>query len=171
MSGTTDGASIPEWAQPIIGKPYDESYLKAAIIHDHYCYEENHVRTWRQTHRMFYDALIDLGVDQIKAKIMYAAVYIGGPKWVTIVPGQNCGINCVNNVYPSGQRWDSERFGSEDFTTELNKFQEIIQNAPEISLDEIDEIAQQMNPENFFYNQGSTYSPVGSDDPNIDPTQ
>src|SRR5689334_10444439 len=33
----TDGASIPPWAQPIVGKPFDESFVKAAIIHDHYC--------------------------------------------------------------------------------------------------------------------------------------
>lgn len=38
-SGLTDGASIPSWVQPIVGSRYDQSYLKAAIIHDHYCYE------------------------------------------------------------------------------------------------------------------------------------
>ena len=39
-TGITDGASIPDWAQPIIGNPYDSEYLRAAIVHDHYCYQE-----------------------------------------------------------------------------------------------------------------------------------
>ena len=46
----TDGASIPFWAQPIVGAPFDESYIKAAVIHDHYC--DRHVRSWRATHRV-----------------------------------------------------------------------------------------------------------------------
>ena len=97
-SGTTDGASIPKWARPIIGGPYDGHYLKAAIIHDHYCYNENHVRTWRDTHRMFYDAMRDSGVDAVKAKVMYFAVYFAGPKWVELVEGEHCGVNCIQNV-------------------------------------------------------------------------
>src|SRR5687767_4148559 len=44
-SNKTDGASIPAWAQPIIGSPFDKSYIKAAVIHDHYC--DRHVRPWR----------------------------------------------------------------------------------------------------------------------------
>lgn len=92
FSGLTDGASIPSWARKIIGDKYDKSYLKAAIVHDHYCYVENHVRTWQETHKMFYDALIDLKVDKTKAKAMYFAVYIGGPKWGRdeIVAGETC---------------------------------------------------------------------------------
>jgi hypothetical protein len=49
-------------------------------FHDHYCYKENHVRGWRQTHKAFYYALNTLGVPALKAKIMYAAVYLGGPE-------------------------------------------------------------------------------------------
>lgn len=51
----TDGASIPPWAQPIIGKPFDSQFVKAAAIHDHYCVRQ--VRPWRQTHQVFYDVL------------------------------------------------------------------------------------------------------------------
>jgi hypothetical protein len=32
----TDGASIPKWAQPFIGKPFEKAFIKAAVIHDHY---------------------------------------------------------------------------------------------------------------------------------------
>jgi hypothetical protein len=91
-------ATIPSWARPFVGGPFDPSYIKAAVIHDHYC--DRHVRPWRSTHRAFYDALIALGLDTAKAKVMYYAVYLGGPKWVKLIPGKPCGsgIACINNV-------------------------------------------------------------------------
>ncbi|WP_394885749.1 DUF1353 domain-containing protein (plasmid) [Mesorhizobium sp. AaZ16] len=92
----TDGASIPGWAQPFIGSPFDPSFIKAAVIHDHYC--GRHVRSWRSTHRVFYDALRELGIPIPKAKLMYYAVYLAGPKWVELIPGRNCGDRCVFEV-------------------------------------------------------------------------
>ncbi|MGB3337831.1 MAG: DUF1353 domain-containing protein [Devosia sp.] len=86
----TDGASIPHWAQWLIGKPYDEDFAKAATLHDHYCREEHHVRDYLSTQRMFYNALIDSGVDGVKAGVMYAAVLVGAPKWTQVVPGKQC---------------------------------------------------------------------------------
>ena len=168
-SGTTDGASIPKWAQPIIGDQYDESYLKAAIIHDHYCYNENHVRTWRQTHRMFYDALIDLGVNKAKAKIMYFAVYLGGPRWIKIVPGEVCGENCVKNVAPDGQRWDGDRFGDKRIQSEITDFKHRIESGEEFEIGEIEKLAEEIFPSDFYYNNGATYVPTGEDDPNLNP--
>ena len=96
----TDGASIPSWAQSFIGTPFDPSYIKAAVIHDHYC--DRHVRSWRATHRVFYDALRELGISAAKAKLMYYAVYLGGPKWVELIPGNSCGDKCVFEVEVSG---------------------------------------------------------------------
>lgn len=127
-SGTTDGASIPEWAQSIIGDPYDKSYLKAAIVHDHYCYQENHVRTWRQTHRMFYDALIDLDVTPVKAKTMYFAVYLFGPHWVELVPGENCGKNCIKTFSATKKNiyFEQDQYTSEQSQNELKKFKQIL---------------------------------------------
>jgi hypothetical protein len=168
-SGTTDGASIPGWAQPIIGDPYDPSYLKAAIVHDHYCYKENHVRSWRETHRMFYDALVDLGVGIRKAKIMYFAVYFGGPRWVKLVPGENCGANCIKNVLPSGERWEGDRFGSKKFKDALGAIQATIDENPNITLDEIEAFAQRMEPDSFFFKHGNSYVPQGPIDPNAFP--
>lgn len=92
----TDGASIPIWAQPIIGDPYDPQFIKPAVIHDHYCEEVHRVRGWRETHKMFYQALINQGVNETKAKTMYLAVYIGGPKWRSVIEGRTCGKNCIN---------------------------------------------------------------------------
>lgn len=94
----TDGASIPPWAQPFVGNPFEKAFIKAAVIHDHYC--DRHVRPWRQTHRVFYDALLESGVSKSKAGIMYFAILVGGPKWVKLVKGKPCalGFSCINNV-------------------------------------------------------------------------
>ena len=86
----TDGASIPEWAQGIIGEPMTEAYAQAATLHDHYCRPENNVRDYRLTHRMFHQVLIDSGVELGTANIMYLAVLIGGPKWSKLVAGEDC---------------------------------------------------------------------------------
>lgn len=169
QSGTTDGASIPSWAQPIIGDAYDASFLKAAIVHDHYCYKENRVRTWRQTHRMFYDALNDLGVDPIKAKIMYFAVYWRGPRWVKLVPGENCGENCIKNMAPNGQRWEGDQYTGAVFETELARLKAELESGLNFSAEDLEVRAEKLSPESFFLKHGGTYAPIGPDDPNITP--
>lgn len=169
-SGTTDGASIPTWAQPIIGDQYDESYLKAAIVHDHYCYDENQVRSWRDTHLMFYDALLDLGVDKIKAKVMYFAVYWKGPKWVKVVPGEYCGNNCIKQKLPSAMRWEGDRYGGGNFDEQLDKIQRELEKNPELTIEELEATAQQLDPGNFFYQYESVYRPSGPNDPLAFPT-
>lgn len=83
----TDGASIPKAFISIIGDPASQEFANAAAMHDAYCGVGNengarfHSRDWRQVHRMFYDALRVGGTPERKAKVMYAAVYIGGPRW------------------------------------------------------------------------------------------
>jgi hypothetical protein len=76
----TDGASIPPIFWPLIGSPFTGPYVKAAIIHDAYCFLKS--REWQKVHRTFYDAMIASGTPPIQAKIMYYAVYRFGPKWV-----------------------------------------------------------------------------------------
>ncbi|MEO0343218.1 MAG: DUF1353 domain-containing protein [Pseudomonadota bacterium] len=83
----TDGASIPALFHPLVGNPTDPEFLNAAVMHDAYCGIGNEsglafrARSWEETHRMFYDALIASGVGPIKAKTMFAAVYLAGPRW------------------------------------------------------------------------------------------
>ena len=83
----TDGASIPEIFIPLIGSRTHKNYMNAASIHDAYCGEENthlpqyYSKSWQDTHRMLFDALLVNGTSEIMAKIMYAAVYLGGPRW------------------------------------------------------------------------------------------
>jgi Protein of unknown function (DUF1353) len=94
----TDGATIPSWAQGVIGTPFEADFIRAAVIHDHYC--DRNVRTWRETHWVLYDALLAGGVSAIKAKVMYYGVLIGGPKWVTLIPGEPCKVGqmCIKHI-------------------------------------------------------------------------
>jgi len=83
----TDGASIPPIFVPIIGFPREPQFEKAAALHDAYCGIGNedgpvyHGKTWQEVHRLLYDALVADGTPPLKAKIMFAAVWLGGPRW------------------------------------------------------------------------------------------
>jgi len=95
----TDGASIPPLFHGIVGDPTSPEFADAAAMHDAYCGIGNesgpnyHARAWPQVHRMFYDALRVGGTPERKAKLMFAAVWLGGPRWgdwdrgLTDVPG------------------------------------------------------------------------------------
>ncbi|MBY2919648.1 M12 family metallopeptidase [Rhizobium leguminosarum] len=173
-TGRTDGASIPKWAQPIIGEPFDKQYLKAAVVHDHYCYKENHVRGWRQTHRMFYNALLSLDVPFVKAKIMYSAVYVGGPKWQKLVPGEQCGPNCVYDAL--SQRDDSivkdgaalifrdQTYATPEFAADLATLTKTIEANPDITLSEIEQVARDLKPNDYFLNNGGDHQVTGPSD-------
>lgn len=83
----TDGASIPAVFVPVIGFPREPEFANAAALHDAYCGVGNetgpvyHAKTWQEVHRLLYDALVASGTDPVKAKIMFAAVWLGGPRW------------------------------------------------------------------------------------------
>lgn len=149
----TDGASIPAWAQPIIGGPFDTSYIKAAVLHDHYC--DRTVRDWRLTHRMFYDALIELGVPKAKAKVMYYAVYIGGPKWKSLVPGKSCKLTdaCIKSVglepilVSKREPIYTEIPG---FSAELQELEKLLEINPEIDLDDLERRADLKRPDDPY---------------------
>jgi hypothetical protein len=87
LATMTDGASIPQMFIPMIGDRLSDEFLQAAIIHDAYCGSGNEKLPvyqslpWEDVHRMFYDAMIVNGTSPVKAKIMFAAVYLGGPRW------------------------------------------------------------------------------------------
>jgi hypothetical protein len=134
----TDGASIPPVFQPIVGAAFKEQFIKAAVIHDHYCIRQ--VRTWMQTHRVFYDALLESGVPKVKAKLMYYAVLLGGPKWADLMPGKNCVGNCINSITTKNNRpvkqtrkADYELF---DMQKELRQLETILTVNPDALTDE-----------------------------------
>lgn len=74
-----DGASIPQVLWSIVGSPFTGKYRDASVIHDYYC--DVRLRHWAAVHRVFYDAIIVSGVSVARAKLMYGAVYYGGPRW------------------------------------------------------------------------------------------
>ena len=88
----TDGASIPPVFIPIVGQPTAPEFANAAAVHDAYCGIGNEdgavyqTAPWYQVHVMFYDALRAGGVPEIKAKTMFAAVWLGGPRWSRVRP-------------------------------------------------------------------------------------
>src|SRR5580704_17195673 len=78
----SDGASIPRAAWSLVGGPWDGRYRNAAVIHDLGCV--SHEYPWQDTHRLFYEAMIDSGVSPSLAYTMYYAVLLGGPRWKLI---------------------------------------------------------------------------------------
>ena len=74
-----DGTSIPQWAWSFIGGPFEGKYRDASVIHDVACDERT--RPWPLVHEAFYFAMRARGVSDLKAKVMYAAVYYFGPRW------------------------------------------------------------------------------------------
>ena len=72
---------------PLVGNPRTREFANASALHDAYCGVGNedganwHNGTWQSVHRMFYDTLVVSGTHEIKAKIMFAAVWLGGPRW------------------------------------------------------------------------------------------
>jgi hypothetical protein len=94
----TDGASIPDLFKPIIGDSFKPDFLPAAVIHDHYTKRAHRVRSWQDTARVFYQAMLLKGVNVVKAKTMYFAVYAFGPHWGVLAKGVPCGKNCIFSV-------------------------------------------------------------------------
>lgn len=77
-----DGASIPQPFWSVIGGPYEGLYREGAAVHDAGCCAQT--AKWQDVHHMFYEAMRCSGVGFIKAKIMFYAVWAGGPRWKTL---------------------------------------------------------------------------------------
>jgi hypothetical protein len=77
-----DGASIPQAFWSVIGGPFEDKYRDASVIHDHFC--DTKTDSWENVHLVFYNGMRARGVGSIKAKIMYAAVYNFGPRWLQV---------------------------------------------------------------------------------------
>ncbi len=77
---TIDGASIPAaiWSK-LIGTPFIGDYRRASVVHDVACTKK--LRTSKEAHRMFYEAMLADGTDKSRAKMFYLAVRLFGPRW------------------------------------------------------------------------------------------
>lgn len=165
----TDGASIPSWAQPIIGGPWEKHFIRAAVIHDHYCIRN--VRSRRATHRMFYDALVESGVNRGKALAMYYAVIVGSHMWINLIEGQPCrGVgNCIQNINGSLQipnvvikrndagdlqAYRAPRFDQSNIAKDILEASTIIEGGSIISPEAVETMALNRHPEDFFLKNG-----------------
>lgn len=175
QSGMTDGASIPSLAQPLIGPPFDPSYLRAAVIHDHYMYKENRVRSWWSVQRVFYDMLKDLRVPESKAQIMYLGVLVGASKWIRLVPGSSCGPNCINDMADSLPQVDvlggdvyrewPEIYDTPEFDAAMQRgIAELQVRGEKMTLGDVNLLARDLMDEHPVFVEGDTYSPDGAQD-------
>jgi hypothetical protein len=78
----TDGASIPLFFRALIGRPWTDSYVKAAVIHDFYIRRKG--MSAEAVHKVFYFALRAAGNSQRRAEEMYFAVANFGPQWLHV---------------------------------------------------------------------------------------
>ena len=76
---TVDGASIPRWLWTIMGAPFVGNYRRASVLHDVACKERK--QPHQDVHRMFHNAMLCDGVPPRKARLMYWAVSLFGPRW------------------------------------------------------------------------------------------
>ncbi len=143
----TDGASIPKLLQPFVGSPWEKNYIRAAVIHDWYC--DRHVRPWKETHKVFYSAMLASGLESRKAKLMFYAVYAFGPKWGYLIDGKPCTgtNNCINATNTFTQI--PGRLNEVSNTAELKAIESIIdatENKGGLSLDELMAAADKAHP-------------------------
>lgn len=76
---TTDGASVPGWAQTVTGwEPWEDPQRWAGVVHD-WLYSQPGV-TKRHADNVFRAILVSEGAGWFKRKMMYAAVVVGGHK-------------------------------------------------------------------------------------------
>ncbi len=79
VGSIVNGASIPKFLWEEVGSPFVGDYRRASVLHDVACHKM--LKTPKEVHRMFYDAMICDGVNTFRAKYMYAAVRLFSRKW------------------------------------------------------------------------------------------
>jgi hypothetical protein len=109
-----DGASIPQVAWSFIGGPFEGKYREASVIHDVACQAK--IRPWELVHRSFYTAMLASGVEEWRAKTMYAAVYGGGPRWPRVIELKNVSENDLARRVKEHET----KFGKENFVGAAN---------------------------------------------------
>lgn len=77
--GIADDESLPRELHPLQGLPYIAEYRKAAVIHRYF--SRAGTESWKQVHRVLYDASIAEGVSAAQARSLYAAVYASAWRW------------------------------------------------------------------------------------------
>lgn len=148
----TDGASIPKWAQKFAGDPWTPEYLNASVLHDHYSKSVRPVRGWFETQRMFYEALVDSGVSQKRAALLYSGVLIGSGKWIVKMKGKKCPIGkaCINNVGEMTIETEAESYGQPAYVESFERMKARIEASGELSEDDIVKLAIKERPNSEY---------------------
>lgn len=74
----SDGASIPRLFWSLLGHPLHGPFRRGAILHDAYYRNQPYGRTRAEIDRLLYDCLIADGAGQVRARLVYTAVYTCG---------------------------------------------------------------------------------------------
>ncbi len=74
-----DGNSLPTLFVSFIGRPFDSSFRKTALVYDHAAKSKQ--RSWKDAQRMFHEAAIVEGVMPVEAKVMYLLLNAAGLRW------------------------------------------------------------------------------------------
>jgi len=85
-----DGRSIPLLFRDLVGPPFGGDYRKSTVVYESQCYAMD--ASWRDVHRLFYDASRAEGVPELDAKLMYMALYAAGLRWEP--RGSSCFRGC-----------------------------------------------------------------------------
>lgn len=72
-----DGASIPPAAWQLIGTPFQPRFMTASVFHDR-LYHTHQLKKQKPTDELFYELLLETGVNKNKAAAMLAAVRLAG---------------------------------------------------------------------------------------------
>jgi hypothetical protein len=127
---------------------------------------------------MFYDALIESGVTRVKALAMYYAVTVGSHMWINLMEGHNCsGINnCVQSsnapqTIPGAtirknetnelQALRPSRFGDPAVSQDISEARIIIEGGSINSPEDVERLAKNRNPNDFFLTHGDSISYQG----------
>jgi len=131
IKSITDGASIPRVLWSLIGSPFTGHYRRAAVLHDYYSVTKR--RSWRDTHNLFYEAMIKDGVDPKQALLMWATVYRFGPRWTR---GES---SCWNMCACTYALFEDVTFWPHYSEIEFSKINSLINGQGELTRDQVED--------------------------------
>lgn len=124
----TDGASIPLFFQPIVGGPWTEGYIRAAVIHDFYIRRQT--ANADAVHKVFYLALLASGNSRTRAEPLYFAVANFGPQWKdTDVAAYDAAWRARKGMLDRINRWHQELWDAFQASEQRRKEQQAIDRA------------------------------------------
>lgn len=154
----TDGATIPGWAQRFVGVPFTESYIPAAVLHDHYSKSVRPVYGWLETQLMFYEVLKVSGVDEPLASSLLLGVLVGSGKWITRVKGSQCNLireNCMTQVSEETLERDPPSFDTPEYKEIFLRLKEEIESRGITGADAIIALVKRERPNDKYLNNPS----------------